>query len=172
LAKDQISFEIKSNLDKVAKQAKNLSDNVNILSNSFKRKNILLLQQNKLENKSSDSVKQLNKEYQDLNSGVRGFIEKGNELRRSYRNTDNDIKNSTESIKIFRDEIRGAISGDYDKEFEKQVKKVREIETTIANSIIKTLDRIHNLGVQLTLEANQLKPFAMDFMNSFSFNHL
>jgi hypothetical protein len=51
-------------------------------------------------------------------------------------------------------------------------KKVREIETTITNSIIKTLDRIHNLGVQLTLEASQLKPFAMEFMSAFSFNPL
>jgi len=172
LAKDQISFEIKSNLDKVAKQAKNLSDNVNILSNSFKRKNILLSQQNKLENKSSESVKQLNKEYQDLNSGVKGFIDKGAELRRIYRSTDNDIKKSTNSMRGFSEQIKGTVSNDYDKEFEKQIKKIREIENTIANSIIKTLDRIHNLGVQLTLEANQLKPFAMEFMNSFSFNPL
>lgn len=172
MAKEQISFKIESNLDKIAKQAKNLSDNVNLLSNSFKKKNILLKQQNVLEEKSNKSVKELSQEYNQLTSNVKSFIGKGSELRRTYKNYENDVKSSTDSLKNFNNQINNTISNNYDKEIDKQTKKIRDIESSVTNTVMKVLDRIHEVGVQLTLEANNLKPFALDFMSAFTINPL
>jgi phage-related protein len=170
MANDNISFKLETNLDEIVKQVKNLSTNVSKLSKTFERKNVLLTKQTKLEEQSSKTIGELASEYKDLDSSAESFVKKSKQIGDTYKNNQKNIKNMIDSIKNFDESLKKSITDEYDKDIEKRIKKIREIETKIADSILKTLDGIHKIGFQLTAEANHLKPFILTFMSSFSFN--
>jgi uncharacterized protein YoxC len=77
---EKINFEFKTNLDQIAKSVKKLSNNVDVLSKSFSKKNILLEKQNKLEEKNSNTINKLGSEYGQLNEKLDSFIKKGKDV--------------------------------------------------------------------------------------------
>ena len=173
---EEISFELKSNLDIIAKEAKVLAQNIDKVYYSFKRKNTALLEQNRLESESVEGVDALQESYDDLRTQVEkvtgskkrlaGVITNtGNNLeglRNKINSSNDDWKNGPQNWKMNDDGISSS--------FEKIMKKVREFENGVQKSILKINSAVYNMGVELTASATNLKPFDLTFASSFSFN--
>jgi hypothetical protein len=167
---EKITFKLESNLDKIADQVNKLSKNVSILSNNFEKKNVLLFKQNKLEQKSSQTVKEVSSEYVKLTSNINSFFEKNNDFNDSNKINTKDIIITSNNNNILNKYFNNLNEYQHEKELEKRIKKIREIENNSANFVLKILDKINALGNALILNTKDLKAFELDFMNSFSAN--
>jgi hypothetical protein len=191
MADEKLSFVIDSNLDKIALNVQTLTTNVEKLYQAFRKKNDALLVQNRLEAKTNEGVVSLNSGYQSLQGSVGEVTNKEKELNVIIRESEGDFKRIRTSISGLNsdmyqigDQIKNSgntwtkvgpgtwslDNPELEKQFEDRRKKIRKVEVAIQNSIKKMVDGVHNVGVRLAAEATNLKPFALEFANSFSIN--
>jgi hypothetical protein len=180
--KEEISFVLNSNLDKIAQHAKILSQNVDDLYQSFRKKNTALIEQNRLENIAVDGIKKLSDNYSTLNSNVtqiitsnKNFVTSFNESNTSLSKLDSIIDKLNNNFSDLKNEMGGSQKYSFNfstKDFEGSWEKVKKVGDAIHDFIKGILDGIHKIGAQLAIEAINLKPFALEFMSSFSFNPL
>ena len=184
MAKEEISFVLNSNLDKIANHAKILSQNVEDLHQAFKRKNAALIEQNKLESIAVEGIKKLADNYSKLNDNVSGVINNNKNFVNSFSNSASNLSTIDSIIDKLNNKLSGLntnitninqnpMSMQASTEgFENYWNTFKKIGNFIHDSIKYLLDGIHKMGVQLAIEATNLKPFALEFMSSFSFNPL
>ena len=173
---EEISFELKSNLDVIAKEAKVLAQNIDKVYYSFKRKNTALLAQNRLESESVEGVDALQESYDDLRTQVEKVTGSKKRLTGVITSTGNNLDRLRQQINSSDDSWKGGpgewrINDDgISSSFDKIMKIVRNFENGVQKSILKVNSAIFNMGVELTANATNLKPFDLTFMSSFSFN--
>jgi len=189
--KEEITFVLNSNLDKIAKHAQILSDNVDKLYQSFKRKNEALTEQNKLETVANEGIQKMATNYSTLTNNIskvvdvnRNFLstidssnanlsrmnDSLNRLGQMFNNINSQmdgVNKGFQSIQSFK-----LPDGNDSSKLEKTFSIIKKVGDSVHDVIKKILDGIHAMGMQLAVEAVNLKPFALEFMSSFSFNPL
>lgn len=186
--KEEITFVLNSNLDKIAKHAQILSENVDKLYESFKRKNEALTEQNKLETVANEGIQKMATNYSTLTNNISQVVN----MNRTFLNTMDDstsnLSRMNESFdklsQIFvkmNSQMEGVHNNfEYIKGFqlpkqdsstlEKSFSVLKKVGDFIHDTVKKLLDSIHSIGMQLAAEAINLKPFTLDFMSSFQIN--
>ena len=191
MAKEEISFVLNSNLDKIADHAKILSQNVENLHQAFKRKNAALIEQNKLESVAVEGIKKLADNYSKLNDNVSGVINNNKNFVDSFSSSASNLSTLDSIMEKFDNRLSSVSDGietagnnwkrvgpntwqmnDPSKELEGYWNTIKKIGNFIHDIVKSVLDGIHKMGAQLVIEAVNLKPFALEFMNTFSFNPL
>ena len=191
MADEKLSFVIDSNLDKIALSVQTLTGNVEKLYQAFRKKNEALLVQNRLEATTDDGVNTLNRDYQTLQGSIgqtsartREYNDITGQSQERFKRISSSLGGLNDNFYNIGDQVKrsgemwtkvgpGAWRIDnpeLDKQFEDRRKKIRRVEIAIQNSIKKMVDGVHSVGVRLAVEATNLKPFAFEFMNAFSFN--
>lgn len=165
---EEISFVLNSNLDKIAKHAKVLSDNIDKLNNSFKRKNESLEKQNKLEDTSVEGVKKLSNNYSRLTDNISQIIKKNKGLAGSADKTESSLNKIEKSMSKVNKTFGSANKEDDNNIF----KRFRKIGDFIHDMVKKIVDSVYSIGKTLASQALELKPFAFDFLSGFNLNPL
>ena len=191
MAKEEISFVLNSNLDKIADHAKILSQNVEDLHQAFKRKNAALIEQNKLESVAVEGIKKLADNYSKLSDSVSGVINNNKNFVDSFSSSASNLSTLDSVMEKFNNRLSNVSDGietagknwkqvgpntwqmnDPSSSLEGYWSTIKKIGNFIHDIVKSVLDGIHKMGAQLAIEAVNLKPFALDFMSSFSFNPL
>jgi hypothetical protein len=191
MAKEEISFVLNSNLDKIADHAKILSQNVEDLHQAFKRKNAALIEQNKLESVAVEGIKKLADNYSKLSDSVSGVINNNKNFVDSFSSSASNLSALDSVMEKFNNRLSSVSDGietagnnwkrvgpntwqmnDPSSSLEGYWSTIKKIGNFIHDIVKSVLDGIHKMGAQLAIEAVNLKPFALDFMSSFSFNPL
>jgi hypothetical protein len=186
---EEVSFVVDSNLDIIAKQAKILSQNVEDLYKAFRLKNVALTEQNRLESLANNGIRSLTENYSGLTTNISGVINKNkdfnsligdsnstmssiigtiNQMNQGFNNLEERIDSAGNKWQQIGPGVWQMSTSD--KDFKETMKKIREMEQAVQNFIKSMLDGIHKIGAQLIVEAADLKPFALTFMDSFSIN--
>ena len=169
---EKIIFEIKTNLKEIAKTVETLSKDVNKLSRFFLKNNILLKKQNELEKKSDNNLRSIISNYDSLLKIVNSINKNKNKEINKNKESEDEKKKTTKLINKLNNNLSNFNDNDHEIKIHGISNTLNNFQESIINAILKSLDKIHKVGITLAQESFLLKPFVMEFMNSFSFNPL